>query len=79
MIEWRWGLAPLTPRDAHARNLAEVLDFSGLPRLSSPTYDAAAVLPPGRAADTAVENQEQYAEWGKLREIALEHGWDLPT
>jgi len=28
MIEWRWGLAPLTARDANARNLAEALDFS---------------------------------------------------
>src|SRR5581483_8918474 len=28
MIEWRWGLEPLTTRDASARNLAEVLDFS---------------------------------------------------
>jgi phospholipase C len=79
MIEWRWGLAPLTPRDAHARNLAEVLDFSRPPRLSSPVYDAPAVVAPGCAADTAVENQEQYAEWGKLRDIALKHGWELPT
>ena len=28
MIEWRWGLAPLRARDAHARNLADMLDFS---------------------------------------------------
>jgi phospholipase C len=28
MIEWRWGLQPLTARDANANNLAEVLDFS---------------------------------------------------
>jgi hypothetical protein len=28
MIEWRWGLEPLTQRDANAKNLAEVLDFS---------------------------------------------------
>jgi phospholipase C len=27
MIEWRWGLPPLTARDANAKNLAEVLDF----------------------------------------------------
>lgn len=27
LIEWRFGLAPLTPRDAAANNLAEVLDF----------------------------------------------------
>ena len=28
MIEWRWGLAPLRARDANARNLADMLDFS---------------------------------------------------
>ncbi len=28
MIEWRWGLEPLTLRDKQAKNLAEVLDFS---------------------------------------------------
>jgi phospholipase C len=28
MIEWRYGLKPLAPRDAAARNLAEAIDFS---------------------------------------------------
>lgn len=28
MIEWRWGLEPMTVRDAKAKNLAEALDFS---------------------------------------------------
>jgi phospholipase C len=28
MIEWRWGLQPLSVRDAAANNLAEALDFS---------------------------------------------------
>ncbi|MDX6414074.1 MAG: phospholipase [Gaiellaceae bacterium] len=27
MIEWRWGLRPLSVRDRHANNLATVLDF----------------------------------------------------
>ena len=27
MIEWRWGLEPLTARDRTARNLADALDF----------------------------------------------------
>jgi phospholipase C len=27
MIEWRWGLEPLTARDANAKNLIEALDF----------------------------------------------------
>ena len=29
MIEWRWGLPPMTARDANAKNLAEALDLSG--------------------------------------------------
>jgi len=28
MIEWRWGLQPMTVRDANANNLADALDFS---------------------------------------------------
>ena len=28
MIEWRWGLAPMTLRDRHAKNLADALDFT---------------------------------------------------
>lgn len=36
LIEWRWGLPPLTVRDAAARNLAEALDFAQ-PDLSAPS------------------------------------------
>jgi phospholipase C len=35
LIEWRFGLQPLTDRDAQANNLAEVLDF-GNPQLHVP-------------------------------------------
>ena len=28
MIEWRWGLAPMSARDKTAKNLAETMDFS---------------------------------------------------
>jgi phospholipase C len=28
MIEWRWGLSPMTDRDKYAKNLAEALDFT---------------------------------------------------
>jgi phospholipase C len=42
MIEWRWGLAPMTLRDRFARNFAEALDFTTrrdpieLPRFAAP-------------------------------------------
>ena len=41
-IEWRYGLAPLTARDATARNIGEVLDFGQTPNLAPvvPDYTA---------------------------------------
>ena len=39
MIEWRWGLPALTPRDLAARNLAEALDFENPPDLTAPQWD----------------------------------------
>jgi phospholipase C len=38
LIEWRWGLSPLTVRDAQANNLAEALDFTH-PETSAPVID----------------------------------------
>jgi phospholipase C len=43
MIEWRYGLDPLTSRDASANNLAHVLDFAGGKALSAPRF----AVPPG--------------------------------
>ncbi|HEU0033196.1 MAG TPA: alkaline phosphatase family protein [Kofleriaceae bacterium] len=48
MIEWRWGLAPLSVRDQYANNLASVLDFSTVNRVA-PDYsvpDVASALCP---------------------------------
>lgn len=40
MIEWRFGLEPLTERDRYARNIAETLDFSQTRApMKLPTYD----------------------------------------
>jgi phospholipase C len=40
MIEWRWNLEPMTARDRHAANLANVLDFSEqLKPLMLPPFD----------------------------------------
>jgi phospholipase C len=54
MIEWRWGLPPLTVRDAAANNLADLLEFRQ-PNLSSPTFSVPAgpfggVCPAGAGA-----------------------------
>ena len=43
LIEWRWGLAPLSVRDANANNMADELDFRSL-RTSAPVLD----VPAGR-------------------------------
>jgi phospholipase C len=73
-IEWRWGLAPLTRRDAGARNIAEVLDFDDAPRLSPRKYTVrpAPTGPPCQAA--VLESSE---EWKPLKDKALADGWQL--
>jgi phospholipase C len=43
MIEWRWGLEPLSVRDRYARNLATVLDFSRR-NLRAPQYNVPNVI-----------------------------------
>jgi len=77
MIEWRWGLPALTPRDAAANNLAEVLDFTTAPNLAAPRIFTppfvATVCPP-----SAVTGVEQ-AEWPALKQMALDSGWMLPA
>ncbi len=73
MIEWRWDLAPLTPRDAAARNLAEVLDLSSAPNLHAPRWPVPRALPlgclPGPAAD--------FEEWKQLASVATSSGWSV--
>ena len=77
MIEWRWGLSPLTPRDSAARNLAEVLDFSSPPTLSVPRF----TVPPfvATACPPAELTGAEQAEWPALRSKALAEGWTLPS
>jgi phospholipase C len=74
MIEWRWGLDPLTPRDAHAHNLASVLDFSRPPTLASPTYTVPPFVPTGCGQEAS---GVEAAEWGALRGIGRRLGWGV--
>jgi phospholipase C len=54
MMEWRWGLPPMSKRDQTAKNLAETLDFSlqrppaKLPAFTAPTPVA---CPPGTGSN----------------------------
>jgi phospholipase C len=88
MIEWRWGLAPLTPRDAAANNLAEVLDFTRPPETAAPHWNVnfQVVLPcaltgtqplgPGsKAAPAQAAPPSTTSEWQGLRQQAVAHGW----
>jgi phospholipase C len=73
LIEWRWGLPALTPRDAAARNLAGVLDFRSPAQTDAPRYSvpAAVGLPCLPLAPDDV------AHWRELRDQARAQGWSL--
>jgi phospholipase C len=76
MIEWRWGLEPLTVRDAAATNLAEVLQFPA-PEFSAkelpvPTGPFGQVCATGAGA---VANEE----WAPLLQMAADFGWPVAT
>jgi phospholipase C len=76
-IEWRWGLPPLTPRDANARNIVEVLDFDHpadlrAPAITVPPFVAGAPCP---VQGTGVEA----SEWSDLKKLALSLNWSLPS
>jgi phospholipase C len=91
MIEWRWDLAPLTPRDKAARNLAEVLDLRSEPNLDAPTWSvpkasSAACNVDGHAHQTAARigadergPVDLYAEWRPIRRIADRMGFPAPV
>jgi phospholipase C len=80
-IEWRWGLPPLTPRDAHARNIAEVLDFGAPADLTAPTISVPPFVaaPPCALQELAQEAGPEASEWTDLKKLALSLNWSLPA
>lgn len=75
LIEWRWRLPHLTPRDAPGSgitNLAHALDFAHhdprVPELPRPTAPVIAMCPPRLATDNV---------WHQLRASPLASGWKL--
>ena len=74
MIEWRWGLAPLTVRDETANNLAEVLDFSTRD-LSARQFD----VPAGPFGEVCLpgSGSPEAEEWEPLLEMAADFGWPV--
>ncbi|MGI8612359.1 MAG: alkaline phosphatase family protein [Nocardioidaceae bacterium] len=75
MIEWRWGLPPLTPRDKNANNLARVLDFEQPADLRAPRYGVA----PFVGSPCAVPGVADYEDWHALKALALANGWRIPA
>ena len=74
MIEWRWALSPLTIRDAHARNLAEVLHFAK-PNLHAPTWS----VPPTVGTPCSTPDPSEFADWRALVDQATAAGFDVPV
>ncbi len=74
MIEWRWGLPPLTVRDQNATNLAEVLDFAAAgfaaKPVSVPTGPFGQLCAPGAAS-------VGHDEWGPLIQMAADFGFPV--
>jgi phospholipase C len=74
MIEWRWHLEPMTLRDAHARNLAEVLDFTHPPDHHAPTWD----VPPAVGLACPAADPSEFVDWSNIRDKAVRAGFRLP-
>ncbi len=81
MIEWRWGLDPLTVRDATANNLADELDFTQPDPTPGPVYTTPPVIgkfcpiSPTDIVTAAAPNLGGRAYWRRLRDVARQHGW----
>ena len=83
MIEWRWGLPALTPRDAGARNIAEVLNFSAQPNLTAPQWSVPTVLPEACTVSPPADSPapvptEHELNWQEVLSLAQTSGFRLP-
>ncbi len=79
LVEWRFGLSPLTPRDAASNNIAGVLDFHH-PRAEPPTI----VVPPdpgpqpcGPELTAAAATTSDEATWEELAATPLMRSWGV--
>lgn len=78
MIEWRFGLPPLSVRDSTANNLAEVLDLSS-PNVTAPAFTVP-MGPFGKncrvpVASNLATGQSNQNLNGQLRTLALKAGF----
>jgi phospholipase C len=90
LIEWRWGLAPLTPRDASSdiNNLAYALNFSSpqmavpsLPTPTAPAVGAPCFQSPGgifsAVAGSKATPTSSTAKWADLQTMAAKYGFQV--
>ena len=79
MIEWRWGLDPLTVRDATANNLAQEMDFKHVlawaPIYAVPAVTAASCPVRSVSAEPPPRAPTGRGHWVALREAARQAGW----
>jgi len=84
LIEWRWSLAPLTPRDASndVQNLAYALNFSepdtsvpSLPEPQTPLIAAPCLANLGSGILSTGSTSAPPAEWQELGKLATTHGF----
>jgi phospholipase C len=80
LIEWRWGLKPLTKRDAAINNLALALDFSS-PNKSVPTLPMIPEPTPTPCGEGGILDGSPLGETDsyKLLHSPLIAGWPLPA
>jgi phospholipase C len=89
MIEWRWGLSPLTARDGSSdiANLAYALDFTQpqttVPLLPKPVAPAIGVPcvqnPVGifEASGIALPDSDETAIWKAMYDLAARNGFQV--
>lgn len=78
MIEWRWGLSPLTVRDQTANNIAHVLDFGRQKNFDVPRFAVPQGPYDGSCAPEASALHESLKDVRGLRAKATALGFDLP-
>jgi phospholipase C len=73
MIEWRWGLEPLTVRDATANNLVDALDFTQ-PVKRGPLFS----IPPGPYGTPCPPSPfPPDSDLAELEVLARQYGWPV--
>jgi phospholipase C len=74
LAEWRFGLSPLAPRDAAARNIAAALDFSK-PNFSVPSLPTIADPGPHICGAPSVGMALEDSQWLPLRDYVQKSAW----